>query len=355
MKLKLRIVVVFAFRLLALTLVHLLGFVIAAQVTGVGNHSESNGKGVSVSPRQQTKSSNDNASTEPINSTENYRESNGAISPDRQSVFFILMLVCLLNSAALMMWILLSTIHGIRMVAAVFVVFLMCMTVMPQIETFFFLSEKMDLIRMAMVMGLVVCGVFSIAAVPILGRWKAIESQDDSPQNAGTRSIGNIAWRLAVCALVYALLYVLFGFFVAWQNPELRLLYGGGQLSSFFDHMGSRFVITQVIPLQLARGIAWTLLCLFMMQFMHRSRFTQALVIGFVLAIVMNSQLLIPNALMPQSVRISHIIETAPSNFLFGVFCVVLWSKRNNNSDRAKQDVFSNRDMINRHDEAASA
>jgi len=42
--------------------------------------------------------------------------------------------------------------------------------------------------------------------------------------------------------------------------------------------------------------------------------------------VVMNSQLLLPNPLMPQEVRMVHLLETATSNFLFGWF--VVWVLR---------------------------
>jgi hypothetical protein len=35
---------------------------------------------------------------------------------------------------------------------------------------------------------------------------------------------------------------------------------------------------------------------------------------------VMNSLLLLPNPYMPHEVRMAHLVETASSNFIFGVF-----------------------------------
>jgi hypothetical protein len=39
---------------------------------------------------------------------------------------------------------------------------------------------------------------------------------------------------------------------------------------------------------------------------------------------VVNSQLLLPNPLMPAEVRMVHLVETASSNFLFGWLLVWL-------------------------------
>jgi hypothetical protein len=41
-------------------------------------------------------------------------------------------------------------------------------------------------------------------------------------------------------------------------------------------------------------------------------------------AVVMNSQLLLPNPLMPREVRMAHLLETATSNFLFGWLIVLV-------------------------------
>jgi hypothetical protein len=43
-----------------------------------------------------------------------------------------------------------------------------------------------------------------------------------------------------------------------------------------------------------------------------------------VLFAVMTSQLLLPNPLMPDEVRMVHLVETATSNFLFGWLVVLI-------------------------------
>ena len=96
--------------------------------------------------------------------------------------------------------------------------------------------------------------------------------------------------------------------------------------AGFFSHLASRSVATRLIPFQFARGILWTLLCLGMMRYSKGNRFGQAIVVGLVFAVVMNAQLLIPNPLMSRGVRITHLIETASSNFLFGLLCVLFWT-----------------------------
>jgi hypothetical protein len=45
-----------------------------------------------------------------------------------------------------------------------------------------------------------------------------------------------------------------------------------------------------------------------------------ALAIGLLFAVVMNARLLLPNPYMPEPVRMAHLVETASSNFIFGLF-----------------------------------
>jgi hypothetical protein len=49
----------------------------------------------------------------------------------------------------------------------------------------------------------------------------------------------------------------------------------------------------------------------------------KALAVGSLFAVVMNTSLLLPNPYMPYAVRMVHLVETASSNFVFGV--IVGW------------------------------
>ena len=48
------------------------------------------------------------------------------------------------------------------------------------------------------------------------------------------------------------------------------------------------------------------------------------LAVALLFSVVMNSQLLLPNAFMPREVRMAHLVETASSNFLFGWLIVLV-------------------------------
>jgi hypothetical protein len=53
-----------------------------------------------------------------------------------------------------------------------------------------------------------------------------------------------------------------------------------------------------------------------------------AIALGLLFAVVMNAQLLLPNPYMPEPVRMAHLLETASSNFIFGVLIGWLLTQR---------------------------
>jgi len=312
----------FGLRLLLLTFVHLMGFILAAQLVGVSNESGGSGPSESRPTNQQAE-----LGAEQSKSATTGARSVATSQSKQLEMFGAVLLVCLLNSCVLLSWMLQTSLHGVKLAGCVFVIFFSCMTVMPQSETFFFFPQPGKILRLAGWMGLVVCGLFSVAAVPILNRWRKQRPVSNSDKRSDI-TFASVWWRLVVSAGVYLALYLLFGYFVAWQNPDVRSLYGGGELRGFMEHVTSPSIATRLIPFQLVRGMAWTLLCLMMIRFSIGGRVTQAIIVGLVLSVVMNAQLFIPNPLMSQSVRMSHLVETAISNFLFGVFCVLFWSMR---------------------------
>jgi hypothetical protein len=52
--------------------------------------------------------------------------------------------------------------------------------------------------------------------------------------------------------------------------------------------------------------------------------------VALLFGVVMTSQLLLPNPLMPPAVRMAHLVETSTSNFLFGWLVVLTLCARAN-------------------------
>jgi hypothetical protein len=127
-------------------------------------------------------------------------------------------------------------------------------------------------------------------------------------------------WRLALIAGAYLVLYFGFGSLVAWQNPAVRALYADGQNQEVFAP-------ARLVPFQIMRSWLWLGFALPVLLLLRGPRWYAAVLVGLLFALPMNIVHVLPSALMEPSVRLSHFIETATSNFLFGLLVagLVLW------------------------------
>jgi hypothetical protein len=231
-----------------------------------------------------------------------------------------LLLVCVLDTSVLTFIIVGSRWAGWRLMATVFFVFYGVMTFMSQIESAVFLTRlPPGMLPRLFLMGAIVAAPYSALAVLILGKIKA-ETTAAEPNTRLVMGAGEWAWKLSVLAVVYVVLYFTFGYFVAWRNPAVREYYGGVDPGGFVAQMISVASKTWwLIPFQLLRGLLWALLAVPVVRMMKGPWQQTALAIGLLFAVVMNAQLLLPNPFMPETVRLTHLVETASSNFIFGL------------------------------------
>ncbi len=230
-----------------------------------------------------------------------------------------LLTVCFLNTVVLTHIIVRSRWAGWRLIATVFFVFYGVTTFMSQIESAVFITSlPSGMLPRLFLMGALIAAPFSVLAVLILGKRKT-DTVNTEPNRRLVMPTSEGAWKLAVIALVYLVLYFTFGYFIAWQNPAVREYYGGTDPGGFFAHMGTVLENTAwLFPFQILRAMFWTVLALPVIRMMKGKWQETALAIGLLFAVVMNAQLLLPNPYMPEAVRITHLIETASSNFIFG-------------------------------------
>lgn len=270
-------------KIAALTFIMFVCFVVAASVVGMGNDAA------------QTQTQAEQAS--------------GAL---------LLLIVCLLNTLVLAYLILRSRWRGLKLTATVFFVFYGVMTVMSQIESAVFITKlPSGMLPKLFAMGALLAAPFAVLAVLILGKRKA--ATGDEQIELAARPMREWAWKLGALVLAYVVLYFTFGYFIAWQNPTVREYYGGGELLGFFGHMSDVLRNqTWLVLLQIVRGLMWIALALPVIRMFKGARWEVALAVGLLFAVVMNAQLLLPNPLMPEAVRMTHLLETASSNFIFG-------------------------------------
>lgn len=234
-------------------------------------------------------------------------------------VLMALLTVCFLDTIVLAYIILRSRWTGWRLIATVFFVFFGVMTFMAQIESLVFHILPSGMLPRLVLMGVLITAPFSPLAVIILGKRKAEPATVNEPNSRLLMPANEWAWKLAVIAIAYVIIYSTFGYFVAWKNPAVQAYYGGIDEGNFFAHM--KIVLTSTpwfLPFQALRGTFWALLALPVIRMMKGSWQESAIAVGLVFAVLMNSQLLIPTPLMPEAVRMTHLVETASSNFIFG-------------------------------------
>jgi hypothetical protein len=254
----------------------------------------------------------------------------GASAPEPSgSAALALVVVCVLDTIVLTHFILRSRWTGWRLAATVFFVFYGVSTFMPQIESAVFITRLPEgMLPRLFLMGALFAAPFSVAAVLILGKRKS----NDSAAGENSRLVmpgSEWAWKLAAIAVVYVMLYFTFGYFIAWRNPAVREYYGGSDPGGFLAQMGTVVRETPwLVPFQVLRAMLWTLLALPVVRSLKGAWQETAISVGFIFAVLMSDLLLLPNPYMPESVRMSHLVETALSDFIFGAFVGWLLMKR---------------------------
>jgi hypothetical protein len=212
--------------------------------------------------------------------------------------------------------------RGLKLIAALVFAFYGLMTFITQIESIAYLRAKMPpgLIKNLFVMGAVVAVLFVPLAVLIMGKIRGPEQ----PHAERVLTLKSQAARFGVLAIVYLVLYYLFGYYVAWQNPEARLYYSGTtELKSLYQILRSTVTETPwMLPFQFGRGLLWALFAYPVVRMLNTGRIETAGIIAALFG-VWSFVLLMPNPLMTASVAHSHFWETLWCDLLMGA--IVGW------------------------------
>jgi hypothetical protein len=209
--------------------------------------------------------------------------------------------------------------HGWTLVGAIFVGMYGISTVAIQVESIAFLSNKLPqgMIRALFVQGAIAAALFAPLAVLALGKWRAASLRAPiSP--AAPLKLASMLVRVAILVVAFVFLYMFFGYYVAWRNPELQRFYGGPELATFWAALRHNWISSRwIYALAVFRALLH-IACLYpLVRMLHTSRWESALVAALFLA-CWTTVLLLPNPLMPVSVARSHFGETLGFNLVFG-------------------------------------
>ena len=237
--------------------------------------------------------------------------------------------VSILNSAVFAFVILRSRWAGWKLVLALFFVFYGVTTVMPQIETAFFVTRlPSGMLTRLFLAGAIIASLFALLAVLILGKRKSDPAQGPKERRLKFAA-GEWLVKLLVIVVSYIVIYFTFGYFIAWKSEAVRDYYAGTDPGSFLAQMRSVVRNTPLLlPLQALRALLWTAIAVPVIRMMAGEWWEAALAVALLFGVVMTSPLLLPNPFMPEEVRMVHLLETATSNFLFGWLLVLVLGGR---------------------------
>ena len=199
--------------------------------------------------------------------------------------------------------------------------FIQC--VMTQIETLLFINVFPALTIYDVVL-IMLAGLFPLlAALPLLIKFFR---NKDAGAEKNTLNIKSIALKLGVIGIIYLGIYMVFGYFVAWQFEELRVFYSGSaEKLSFLKQVFSNepgFFLFQIF-----RGILLGLFIVPLINMVTKNKGAFIMSVCFVY-LCMAVLLVIPNPLFPPMVRYGHLLEMASSMLLFGILTGnILWKE----------------------------
>ncbi len=217
-----------------------------------------------------------------------------------------------------------SSFKGLAMIGQLLVLSFGVQVFMTQIETGYFLSafpllhDNFQLYNLIW-RGFLTSLLFSILVTLICGGF----SRKSRPQANFTVTTNNAVKQGAWLALVYLVLYMLAGYFIAWQVRELRLFYGGpAEVNGFFEQWASTAMGKPEFPVfQYFRGILW-ILCLVPLFIGFSGRRLELIILSaLALALLPTAQLAFANPLMPAAVSLGHFWEVSISTGIFGALC----------------------------------
>lgn len=235
-----------------------------------------------------------------------------------------LLVVSLIHAAVWTYVIRRSRWSGWKLIACVFFVTYGVSTLMPQIETAYFVTRlPPGMLPRLFLAGLIIAAVFSPLAVLILGKIRPRTADAFADTRLNMPATAWIA-RLALIVVAYVVIYFTFGYFIAWRSEAVRVYYGGNDPGGFFAQMGHLLrTEPRLFLLQIARGLLWATIAVPVIKMMKGKWWEAGLAVALLFAMT-SSQLLIPNPLMPADLRMAHLVETLTSNFLFGWLVVAV-------------------------------
>ena len=217
-----------------------------------------------------------------------------------------------------------STFRGLAMWMQLFVLSFGTQVFMTQIETAYFISAFPLLhgnfaLYQIVLHGFVTSVMFALLVTWLVGGF----SKKPRPQRLFAVTNDDAVKAGSWLAVIYVALYLLFGYYVAWQSQELRLFYGGpSELNSPFAQWGQTLMDRpEILVFQYWRGVLW-ILCLIPLFMGFSGRRVELVILSaLALGLLPTAELAFANPLMPATVSAYHFVEVSISTGIFGALC----------------------------------
>jgi len=245
------------------------------------------------------------------------------VTEDMQNTIFgLMLLVSLLGAIALSINVKLSEWSGIKLILALGLSFWGIEYFIAQIETFYF-REAFTFMTNIEILNILLRGVITtIIVVPltvvIFGKLKATRKI----------SIKEILERIEIkswvkkapfFALFYIIIYLFFGYYVAWQFEAVRLFYSGTteQLNFISQIVMTIKNMPLFLPYHFIRGLLWVVFSVPIILMMNGSRIKTMISLMLIFS-YHGFQIIMAQGIFPPDVLIGHTIETTISACIYG-------------------------------------
>jgi hypothetical protein len=196
---------------------------------------------------------------------------------------------------------------------------------LPQMETFFFASDMGISDRQAVAIlltGFIVSLATVLPAAIVHDRILGAPHAEKLPPVAIPRAVKFLPVLGLLTVVGYPIIYLTFGYYIAWQSESLRIYYTSSPELASFPHQVGEALANGIYLFQILRGLIWIAITIPLVFLLKGNSFRQYLVVGILSALLPTSLLFIPNPYMPYDIAMTHFVETSTSNFLWGVMMV---------------------------------
>jgi hypothetical protein len=243
---------------------------------------------------------------------------------DPAQAFFFFMGVSVFNSFLLSVLFWLTRIYsGISKTIGLFVFCFIIQFFLMQMESMFF-GDGIG-IQNPQVASIIIAG-FILSTATVLTGVAVVNKMSREPKQQFSLVVNE--WRpfvvpfLLLSCIVYPLIYLTFGYYIAWQNENLRIFYTkSSELTSFF-HQGAGSFADGLYFFQILRGAIWVIATIPLVVMLRHLK-AYYLLVGLFTSLLPAAQLLIPNPYMPQEIAMVHFVEMASSNFVWGALIAI--------------------------------